>query len=672
MNRFFQTLTTLLIISSVSAQDLAHKIPHDAFAVVNIQTGHFFELMTVDDFDRSAIGKTIIEKSRDADFQGVNSIADFGIALDRSGYFYATLSDSIAYFSFLLPIADIEKFETHFTAGEAIQDHGVFKSFTKAVSGDSTIFAWNGTMLSITTPSLVDHYFQQDEVAERYGIRNYSYADYYEQLANEEEASSWDGAGWVETDNGYDSVYVDVPPPALPDSLDWKEADSIGAANNANWDDIAAEADSAVFAEPDSVVYRYDDYMSDSAAPDGNLYEEYYAADQEIKRHLAREWVEAFVGSQFEDMPVASVLTNRSYLSSLSKGALATAWIPSFESIYTTLLPELREFGRNGNLFSYYGSLQVGLFADKEGFKLKSQMELEDGMAKSFKRIYGRKLNRNFLKYINSDDAIGLFALSMDTRAYLEELPMLIKDTYGGLYERYEADIALGADLVSLLLDEAAIAKAAKGDALFVLNGIAEQEVPYISYEYDDDYNYMEVEKTKMETIPDFLLMFSSDDVSLYNRIMSYVTDKGYLAEQDGVYRLSQGELPFDLAFARKNGVVFIGTSEDQLKAIVNGSYRGKLDKTTRRLLTKNKFAGILSAKKLSKEIPTEQLASLDRYIAFQKIFGTMGDFYFKSNGVKGNRISGEFVAQTPEGFDNAIQYLFSLVDYAVEQRQAL
>src|SRR5690606_307887 len=488
----------------------------------------------------------------------------------------------------------------------------------------------------------------------------------------EEEASSWDGAGWVETDNGYDSVYVDVPPPALPDSLDWKEADSIGAANNVNWDDIAAEADSAVFAEPDSVVYRYDDYMSDSAAPDGNLYEEYYAADQEIKRHLAREWVEAFVGSQFEDMPVASVLTNRSYLSSLSKGALATAWIPSFESIYTTLLPELREFGRNGNLFSYYGSLQVGLFADKEGFKLKSQMELEDGLAKSFKRIYGRKLNRNFLKYINSDDAIGLFALSMDTRAYLEELPMLIKDTYGGLYERYEADIALGADLVSLLLDEAAIAKAAKGDALFVLNGIAEQEMPYISYEYDDDYNYMEVEKTKMETIPDFLLMFSSDDVSLYNRIMSYVTDKGYLAEQDGVYRLSQGELPFDLAFARKNGVVFIGTSEDQLKAIVNGSYRGKLDKTTRRLLTKNKFAGILSAKKLSKEIPTEQLASLDRYIAFQKIFGTMGDFYFKSNGVKGNRISGEFVAQTPEGFDNAIQYLFSLVDYAVEQRQAL
>ncbi|MEC3880624.1 hypothetical protein [Parapedobacter sp. 10938] len=60
---------------------------------------------------------------------------------------------------------------------------------------------------------------------------------------------------------------------------------------------------------------------------------------------------------------------------------------------------------------------------------------------------------------------------------------------------------------------------------------------------------------------------------------------------------------------------------------------------------------------------------SLDRYIAFHKLFGSMGDFYFKSNGVKGNRISGEFVAQTPAGFDNSLQYLFSLVDYATEQR---
>ena len=668
MNRFLSILTALLFASSLSAQDLAQRIPHDAFAVVNIQTNHFFELMAVRDFDRSIIGRVIIEKARESSINDVNSIADFGISLDRSGYFYATLSDSITYFNFLLPIADIEKFETHFAANETVLDQGTYKTFTKAASGDSTIFAWDNAMLSITTASLVDAYFERDEVAERYGIRNYSYADYYEDLADEE-SSEWD--------NG--DVLVETLPPPATDSTSLEEsADSIYT-DTVDWDEIAVAADSVIVAA-DSIIYEYDedeyaydDYDDDEYSYEDydsgseNLYDEYYAADQEIKQQLSHDWTAAFVAAQFDGSPVTSVLSNRSYLSSVSKDALATVWIPSFEAVYTTLLPELREFGRNGKLFNYYGNLQAGLYADKEGFKLQSQLELTDDMAKRFKRIYGNRLNRKFLKYVDIDEAIGLFSLSMDTRAYLEELPALMKDTYGGLFERYEADIALGADLVSLLLDEAAIAKVAEGDALFVLNGLTEQEIAYTSYEYDEDYNYIEVEKTKMETIPDFLLMFSSDDEPLYNRIMAYVMSKGFLTEHDGVFRFKDDDLPFELVFARKNGIVFVGTSVNQLTSILNGSYRGRMDRATRRLLTKNKVAGLLSAKKLANEIPIDQLASLDKYIPFHKIFGSMGNFYFKSAGVKGNRVSGEFIAQTPEGYENAIVYLFDLVEYAAQ-----
>lgn len=656
MNRFFTTLAALTLAASLSAQDLAQKIPHDAFAVVNIQTNHFFELMAVRDFDRSTIGRAIIEKSRESGIGDVYSIADFGIALDRSGYFYATISDSITYFNFLLPIADIEKFETHFAANERIVDQGTFKTFSKATaSDDSTVFAWDNNMLSITTAELVDGYFEHDTVAERYGIRNYSYADYYEDLAVEEGTTSWDNDGVGEIGQ------------ALPDTTAWDEVETAVDSAAVAVDSVYDDEDEYTYDEyDDEDDYSYDGY-NDYDSTGENLYDKYYAADQEIKQKLTHEWITAFVAAQFDGSPITSVLTNRSYLSSTSKDALATVWIPSFEAIYTSLLPELREFGQSGKLFSYYGDFQAGLYADEEGFKLQSQLGLNDNMAKRFKRIYGNKLNRKFLKYVDTDEAVGLFALSMDTRAYLEELPELMKDTYGGLFERYEDDINLGADLVSLLLDEAAIAKVAKGDALFVLNGLTEQEVPYTTYEYDEDYNYIEIDTTRMETVPDFLLMFSSDDESLYNRIMTYVMNKGFLTEQNGVFRFSDGDLPFELVFARKNGVVFIGTSADQLTAIVNGRYRGKMDKFTRRLLTKNKAAGLLSAKKIAQEIPDEQLAMLDTHIPLHKIFGSMGDFYFKSAGVKGNRISGEFVAQTPDGYENAMQYLFDLVDYALQ-----
>ena len=637
MNKLWNTVALLLVTVAVTAQDLAHKIPHDAFAVVNIQTDHFFKLMSVEDFNHSTIGKTILEKAGEAGFDGVGSIADFGIALSRTSYFYTKRSDSVTYYGFLLPIDNVDLFEKHFAKGEVVHSNGSFRSFAKDLSGDSTTFAWDSQMLSITGASLVNSYFEQADVAERYGIRNYSYYEYYDQL-QEESADAWAEPAddwWAE-----------------PDTVDWDswQVDSIGeAADSAYWSD--------------------DDYMLDVPADDGNPYETHYAADQVIKRQLASNWAAAFAATRFDDVAEQSVLANRSYLASRNDDALVSAWIPDFEAIYSSLLPELREFRSSGKLFNYYGSLQVGLFADKEGFKLKSDMQIADDMAKRFKRMYNRKLNRKFLNYINTDEAIGFFALAMNTQAYLEELPVLMKDTYGSLFAVYEDDIDLAAELVSLIIDEKALAKVAKGDGLFVLNGVAEQEVPYITYEYDDDYNYYEVEKTKTEVIPDFLFMFSSDDIALYNRIMSYASRKGYLVEDNGVYTLSNTELPFELLFTRKNGIVFIGTSTDQLTAIAANTYRGKLDKQSRSLLTKNKFAGLLSAKKLAAEIPTEQLTSLDRYIAFHKMFGSMGDFYFKSNGIKGNRISGEFVAQTPDGFDNTIQYLFALIDYAVEQR---
>ncbi|MFB2121588.1 hypothetical protein [Parapedobacter sp. 2B3] len=638
MNRLFVAIG-MLISAVANAQDLASKIPHDAFAVVNIRTDHFFELISVDEFNATTVGQAIREKADEAGLEGIQGVSDFGIALDRTAYFYAKLTDSVTYFNFLLPIADASSFERYFAKGENVDDLGSYKRFRKEVSGDSTVFAWDNSALVISSANLVGSYFEQPEVAERYGIMNYNYDDYY--------GNDYDTA--AEADSAY--------------ANDWSiEGDTV----NGVWevDTTLIEADAAYGA------YGYDDYSVDTVLEDdGNPYDMYYAADQAIKQRIESEWAAAHASALFGGMVEESVLANRSYLASLSKDALASVWIPSFESIYTALVPELADFRSPDKLFSYYGSLQAGLFADKEGFKLKSTMEVNDHMAKSFKRMYGGKLNRKFLRYLNTDDAIGYFSIAMDSKAYLEELPALMKDTYGGMFSQYADDIDLGAELLSLMLDEGALAKVAKGDALFVLNGVAEKEVPYTSYEYDDDYNYQEVEKTKMETIPDFLFMFSSDDAAFYNRVMSYVMRKGYLMEESGVYQLVNAGLPFDLLFTRKEGIVFIGTSVDQLQAIASNQYRGKLDGHARKMLTKNKFVGLLSAKKLSAQIPPDQLASLDRYIAFHKMFGSMGDFYFTSKGIKGNTVSGEFVAQTPAGFDNAVQYLFALVDYATEQR---
>ncbi|WP_257670121.1 hypothetical protein [Parapedobacter tibetensis] len=649
MNKFWNTAILLLAAATVTAQDLAYKIPHDAFAVVNVQTDHFFKLMSVEDFNQSTIGKVLLEKAGEAGLSDIGGIEDFGIGLNKTGYFYTIKTDSVVYYNFLLPLANAQLFEKHFGKDEEITQNAGFRGFTKDVSGSSAMFAWNEQMLSISTAGLVGHYFEQPEVAARYGIQNYSYSDYYENNDTEVVEKAEDIA-----DSAYSDDILIAPP--LPDSLAIIDTVTTDYTEEWNW-----EADTTVSDAAEAYDY-------DSNYEDDNPYSDYYEADQLIKKGLEAEWAMQYTVGLFGNNPEKNILSNSSYLKSLHKDAIVTAWLSNLETIYSSLLPELFGLGRTGKIFSHYGSINAGLFADKEGFRLSSSMTVSNELAASLKRIYKRKLNKKFLKYMNSDDMVGFFAYAVDAQSYLEELPGLIKDTYGGLVGMYEPEIALGTDIISLLLDEKAIANAVKGDALFVLNGISEEEVSYTAYEYDEDYNYQEVEKTKTEAIPDFLLMFSSDDVSIYNRIMSYTSSKGLVDEEQGVYTVQEHDMPFALHITRKDGIVFIGTSSSQLHDINANRYRGYLAKEHRNLLRKNKFSGLLSAKKIVDDIPQEQLQSLDRYIGFNKLFGSMGNFYFQSKGIKSNTISSDFVAETPEGFDNAIQYIFALMDYAAEQ----
>lgn len=656
----------LLAISTVKAQDLATRIPHDAFAVVNIQTGQFFKLMTVQDFDRSTIGKALVDMAEKMGVSDVASVADYGFELESTSYFYTSNTDSLTHFTVLIPLADAQTFQRIFAADEAIQQRGSSRLFTKSLNDEQVTFVWDDHTLCISSGSPVSSYFENEEVANRYGLTydHYNDDDYY--AADSAVSVIVDSAG-----DWNDTADITIAPPVA------KTEEEPAIEEMTETTEEAAEAAVEVAVEPteeaavvaDSTTDWWTDTLGNIAVEDAAPYEDYYTKNVRIKDSLAGVWAREYAEAVLAKVPEKNIRTNASYLRSVKKDALITGWISNLEAIYSTLLPDLFGMRGNGKLFNYYGSVYAGLYADGEGFRLGTEMEVSDELARSFKRIYSAKLNRKFLKYVNSQEAVGFFGFAMDSKAYLEELPKMLNDTYGKVFAQYEKDISLGAEIVSLLLDEEAIASAARGDGLFVLNGIAEKEVTYTDYEYDENYNYKEVEKTKMETIPDFLLLFSSDNASLYNRIVDYLQHKMLLSEDRDIYHIGQSELPFDLYLYRRGNIVFLGTSETEMENIRDNRIQGAISNAHRKLLTKNRFAGLMSTKKFTEGISEEQLHSLDNYIAFRKLFGNLGDFYFRSNGIKGNTVAGEFVAQTPEGYDNAVQYLFALIDYAAQQK---
>jgi len=399
---------------------------------------------------------------------------------------------------------------------------------------------------------------------------------------------------------------------------------------------------------------RYDEYQKERAEQDAK------------KKQLAFIWMNIQADKIFSTN-YESIETNKSYTSSLDQKAIAEIWVSSLQDAYNSIAPEFGTYGKAG-VMKGYGSLNAKLFMDKTSFRISTGLELAKEQADSYKKIMDRKLNKKFLKYVDSEKAIGFMGYSIDTKAYLEEFPKLLKQTYGSfLGGKMDEEIELGSDLFSLLLDEEAVSNVVKGDALFVINGLNSKEVTYTTYEYDDDYNRKEVTKTKKETLPDFLFMFSSEDTRLMNKLIKYGINKNYVSTNNGIYKIEEKKSPIDIYFMIKDGIVFFGNSLTEMQSISNSSFNSAISKTHKNLLAKNNFSFLFNAKNLVGKVPDSEIGGEETAKKFNETLGKMGNIYMKSNPIKGNVVSADISAEIPNGHENALKYLFSLIENAAK-----
>lgn len=648
---------TLAFTQSLCAQDLANRIPADAIGVVRINTPRFFDHVGREEFNQSTLGAVIARFLNDSDDTEQVNLEDYGIALDRSSYMYAVGTDSVSYTTFLWPIADVAKLESTRFAGKEIVSVNGYKQHLDMPDnpyGNTTVYLWNDDILSITTVGQVSGYFDNEEIAERYGIGNKGYYDFYEEYEGGAlEGEEYDDVGY------WDDIIADE------EAVVWEAdtaleaiADSISVDEPLDWSDELAEWD------------EYTPYDSAYVVPDQvdwyQLYDEAYARDQFIKDSVMTTWASAYAKTVLSATPTTSIVDHARYVSAFDDKAVASAWIPDFTSFYAFIWPEIFNIWTGSTeALQYYGAMSINVFADKN-LRIVSDMEVSENQVASLKRMYDRKINRRFFRYVNSDQMLGMYGFSLSTKALLEEAPLLLKESYGRIMGPYREDIGFAADMVSLLLDEEAISRVVKGDGLFVLNGLDEQEVPFIHYDWDEDYNWIEVDSVKNELVPDFLFMLSSDDKRTYDRIVSYLEEKGVVNTSGRIMEVKTGDMPFGVYLTHHKGILFVGTDLDKLEAIVANQYRSKMNRNHKRLLRRHVVSGLFSVANAVKEFDNEQLNTLDKYLSVRKMFGNLGDMQYTAR-MRGSSMIHEFESHTPSEYPNAIYQLMYLFDYAVD-----
>jgi hypothetical protein len=695
MKKILIAVSILFLAKLNYAQDLVKKIPSNAFTVATIKGDNVFKLMFVKDFNESFLGKKLLTETSKSLDQNLNSIEDFGVNLEKNMYYFNQLSDSITYNCFLIPLKDATKFESLIKdKDKKIIVDGDVRTLKMPDNG-GVIIKWNKDMLYFITGSIRSSFFADSANSARYGIKDIKYQTNYGDVAALESTTTVDSTAAVASD----VVVVDVPaPPTIGESYPQMESREVVKKKQPTQKRKSATKKSkgkkkgvkskpkAIAKKPKKVIeikepmievvdspYMEEGYTTDSTAvmteagDADDRYDEYQKEREEqdsLKKELAMVWMTA-EGNKIFTANYESIEKNKSYTSSLDSKAIAELWVSSLQDAYNSIAPEFGTYGKSG-LMKGYGSLNAKLFMDEKSFRISTGLELAKDQADAYKKIINRKLNKKFLKYVNSDKAIGFMGYSIDTKAYLEEFPKLMKQTYGSfLGKNMEEEIELGTDLFSLLLDEEAVSMVVKGDAMFVINGLNTKDVTYTTYDYDDDYNRKEVTKTKKETLPDFLFMFSSEDHRLMNKLIKYGMNKNYVTVNNNIYKIEEKKSPVDIYFMIKDGIVFFGNSLTEMESINNNTFVPAISKSHKTLLAKNNFSFLFNAKNLVGKVPTEEIGGEETAKKFNETLGKMGNIYMKSNPIKGNVVSADISAEIPNGHENALKYLFSLIENA-------
>lgn len=677
MKKILIAIFLFLSFNVTRAQDLVKKIPLNAFTVATIKGDNVFKLMFVKDFNESFLGRKLLTETSKSLDQNFTSIEDFGINVEKNMYYFNQLSDSITYNCFLIPIKDARKFESLIQNKE--------KKFTQQgdirtmVLPDSTsILKWNNDMLYFVAGSINSSFFSDSTKSARYGIKEIRFQNNYDDVAIAD--SSVVVSDTVYTTTAEPMVEVAAPPiiqkarvqkKASPGKTSKKRSikkktgkkkavkpKKVTWTQNVEFEMEADPSEEVVDSTATAKVNidaQYDTYQQERAEQDAK------------KKRLALVWMTAQADQIFNGN-YQSIENNKSYAASLDNKAIAELWVSSLQDAYNIIAPGFGTYGKAG-LMKGYGSLNAKLFMDNKSFRISTGLELSQEQADSYKKILNRKLNKKFLKYVNSEKALGFMSYSIDTKAYLEEFPKLLKQTYGSFMgAKMDEEMDLGADLISLLLDEEAVSKVIKGDALFVINGLNTKEVTYTAYEYDDDYKQKEVTKTKNEVLPDFLFMFSSDDTRLINKLIKYGINKNFVTAEGNIYKLMEKKSPIDVYLQIKDGIVFFGNSLTEMQGIQNNQYGSyKLNKMHKQLLSKNNFSFLFNAKNLVGKVPASEMGGDETAKKFNSTLEKMGNVYMKSNPIKGKLVSADISAEIPNGHENALKYLFSLIENAAK-----
>ena len=632
MRNIYTYLLVMLIALYGNAQDLAKKIPSNANVVVTLKGKNVMELVSLAEFSNSKLGMQITKELQKETKEELNAIEELGINLKQNHYYFLETKKGVFYNNFLFSFKNTENI-TRLLRREQdkIKTEGNLSYIQEEYGG--TVLIWNNSMVVMVLPS----------------NQNKNYDDDY----------------------GFYDVEPYIPPVVAEEAVK-ESAEAVEEIAESKPEEVVVE-------EAEETVSNY--YDSDAYKKQQEEREK-RRKERRAKREEAKKAQNivtlAYAKKLMAGNQKSNILQNNDYKKSLGKGKdEVMVWANNFMDLYKNTLPS-KLFGTANpyeflNIDELYKDMTIvgRLNFEEDNVVMGIDYTMNDKMANAYKPMYNGKFNKNFLDYINEDKLLGYMSLNMSTQGVLEAYPELIETMFSGKKtgkdSKTEAIAAVTSSvsrLFSLLIDEEGAAKILRGDMLLLLTDLREKEVTYTDYEYDEDYNYKKIEKTKTETVPDFLFLVTSEEEKMFRNFMKIGVSENKVDYNNGIYTIpSSRSNPFDVYLMHFDNTLFVGSSLEHLTQIKNGTYPSKLSSNLRKDIAKSAMSFYVNGKNIVSKIPSEAFPrGLRSNIDF--LTNNTRDLKVSFSKIKGNKMSGQLELNTPaEGHKNSLMYFINVID---------
>ncbi|SUJ01303.1 Uncharacterised protein [Sphingobacterium spiritivorum] len=652
---------TFLIILQTKAQQIASRIPKEASLVALMNTKDILKHSNADLLNELLTKINFFDTFQQQTGQKSVRLEDMGIDLEQYSYMYHKNTDSISYLGYILPLNNREKFEAMlpYTIGKVATENGFFR----ATNISETLLAWNKEVLYILSGGLNYNFFYNDSVATRYGIDNVDMAAmpvYIENGSYDEVADATPDSTYSYTENNIDSLMSTE----VPDSTSSVIYGDIRDEKEVTFEAYDFGRERADTIDINDIWTEEDKNYSDSIA---RIHERVQQKNDSIRNALEVQWMD----KEMQHLLSANHkgLDEKTLKSIHEKMPLMRAWVKNVDELYLGLLPlaymSSWYYGFKPYYFRYgYGQAFLDLQLEEQTLKLKTRVDLDKDLLQVAKRIYNQKPNPKFFRYFKAQ-TVGFLSLNINSEAYMKELPTYISKRFGSLFGKEPEIAPFLALAMDVVFDEQALAKIMPGDHLVLLNGVTKLRTEYTDYEYNNDYNLKEVKRTKEETVPRFVWMFTSKDqrLLLSGLQLAVAMKKATLNKDIFEIERNRGH-GFPIYMMCQEDLVFVSNDRAELEEIKEGKTQSVANKHFERIIRKNKFSAVVQTNRIptilkDMDIPVSQdwRTNVDELAGY-------GDVTITSKGIVNNQIVGEISVSFPPQQRNGLEFLLKKMSF--------